>query len=392
MRGRFVVILALMIGWGATIQAQTEPAVTWLYTGTEIIGVTDDQVTETLPLPEAAQAIETVTGAPYFALTPDQSRLIFVDPYPILPNVLLPTLRIADLTAGTCCVDVTPPLDTSAEAVIVGPVSPDGTQVIAVFITGVYNVENAQQSRIVIADVTTGDVVSAYDPQEMLSTFNARFGDWTEDGIEIAGDCFICQSALNGVYLLLNPETGVADRADIYFTRQGDILPNGNVVVLNRDESRPTDNMETLIPPSNVVLYSAADSPNPDSVVYFDPDQLNLPAPVWGADGLAYLLYDTENGLATVVYRDGTVITATLSPNMLVSAGTSSGWLLQWPQTPDASCGLIALTPLRDDTTLNSDCVTRDGGQIQLTRPAVTLRAPLIGTEVLSQVTPVIAE
>lgn len=358
-----------------------------LYTGSRLIQVTGDgdQVTATgIDIPAAAQHILPSVGVDYMRLSPNGAQLAFADPHPESAETLEMRLRLTSPDGGDCCMDVTAPNDAPPEGVLVGPFSPDGSRLVAIFFSGIYNPDAAQQSFIAIVDTATGEVVRSFDTNAVLNSIGAVFGEWNDSGILLAPDCVACGGTPSGLFFTMNPESGQTVRSDIFFTRMGDILSNGEIVASSRDESRPTAEAEALFPPNNVIIYSSGGAPNPNDIIYFDPEWLNLPQPRWGMNGDAYLLYDSMSGEAVAVFRDGTEARATLATGLAVIGGTRSGWLLH--QAFGENRGLMHISVV--DGSVQSQLVTVDGNSPEQVN--AVLQLPPIGSESLPPPQPVI--
>ena len=90
---------------------------------------------------------------------------------------------MADLMAGTCCAVIDGPETMTADAVTIGPFSPDGTQFVANF-AQVYS-PGGSDPVLAIIDVETMTIVQELNMMEAFGDQGAFLVDWTAEGITL---------------------------------------------------------------------------------------------------------------------------------------------------------------------------------------------------------------
>lgn len=348
-----------------------------LYAQTQIHILTANGISGQIELPEEVQQMQPFTGLGSIQLSPDRSHLAFTVPFGAGEGVAPSAgIFIADLDAGTCCVTVVGPETMVADAVTVGPFSPDSSQFVANF-AQIYS-PGGGDPVLAIIDVESGMIVQQID---MLDSFNdqgAWFMGWDEAGIKLFPTCLACGGVPEGFLSRWDPVTGEIERNVEYVNFFGTGLrATGEYLIPRRDESLPVSNDDGMFPPPNVLDYLPSGDPDDSTLVYFDPEMTNLPFPYWVADGAAYLLHDWNMPSATLVFRDGSKQSVDLPENLHFVAGTPDGWLMQAMdyivyQFQIVEGGLISSSVLMPESDV------------------VILSAPPLGDETLGPVTPVI--
>lgn len=309
------------------LQAQQGDEAILLYDGAQIQAVTSAGLAEPLPLPEDAQGITPYHGLGYMNLSPDQQFFIFsrsvTDEQGAIPTA---TLEVADLQAQTCCTLVESPLESPTDTIIVGPFSPDGTQVAVVF-ASVYS--GAFASRLAVVDVPAGTVVQSISLPDTFNDIGLIFAGWTEAGIEGSTTCLACGGVLEGYTVRWNPETDEITEEVAYFNHLGSKLERtGEYIIPARDEALPTSSMEGMMLPQNIVQYLPEGDPAQMEVIFHDPMHLTIGNVEWVLDGQAYLITEWENS-GLLVFRDGRVLSASMNQGMQFLGSLVDGWLMQ---------------------------------------------------------------
>lgn len=362
-------VLLLLFALAPGLHAQDAAWTALIYNGAQIQVLTADGLVEPLPIPAEAQNIRPYHSLGSISLSPDRAYLVFSDSQGAGGgNIPDATLSIADLTGQTCCLRVESPLAASADTIIVGPFSPDGTQVAVIF-ASVYS--GALESRLAVVDVATGTVVNSVSMLDQFGDLGLFFKGWTEAGIEGALTCLACGGALDGYTLIWDPQTGTVTRDAHYFNHAGSRLGNtGEYVIPARDESLPVSAADGMIPPQNVIRYLPDGRPQNATLLYHDPANLTIGGVAWVLDGEAYLLTSWENTDAVLVYRDGRTQVLTMPGPGQVLDGLPNGWI--WFSYADNSLSAYQLA----------------GDQLTVTPlgagdTSVILAAPLLGSDSL---------
>jgi hypothetical protein len=308
-------------------------------------------------------------------LLPDRSQLAFVAAIGEGEGVApAEGVMIADLATGTCCDVVVGPDTMVADAVAIGPFSPDASQLLVSY-AQVYT-QDRDDGLLAIIDLDSLSIVQELDLQAAFGDQGAYFGDWTEDGIALLPTCLACEGPTSGYYARWNPATGeIAPAVDFVDFRGDELSGTGEYLVRGRDESRPLRDDDT-IPPSNVLEYLPAGDPEESTIVYFDPENLYLQRPVWVIDGQAYLL-PVYSAPAQLVFRDGTQQSVDLPVDLRLVAGTPDGWLMQGPDWTLYQFRYV-------DGEVIATVVAQLPGEV------IILSAPLLGAADLESMTPII--
>jgi hypothetical protein len=322
-------LLFLILVLALPVQAQPDDWELLFYDLQQISVLTSDGIVDQIPVPAGAQGITPFTGLRHMRLAPDRQHLAFVQRQGSSEGgVPLATVAVADLEAQTCCVTLPVPDGMQPDSTTVGPFSPDGTQ-IAINYAQVYSPVEAAPV-LVIIDLETQTIVQTLDLWQTFQNQGVFMHDWTAAGITLFPTCLACGGAVEGYYSRWNPETGTITPDVLYFNWLGDYLDGtNNYVIPVRDESRPVSHDDGMFPPANTLEYVADGNPASGTVVYFDPDRLDLPYPRWVQGGAAYLLHNWGEPTALLVGRDGTEQVIELPHDLHFVAATPDGWLMQ---------------------------------------------------------------
>ena len=347
------IILFLIFGAFAllphSMQAQTgqevvlfrgtrDPAVfTTTRSGELLIVSLEDASVQTIPLP--AQLFPLTVGDT--ALSPDHRYLAFTSG--TLADVASP-VEIVDLQSNSCCVTVPPPLGDVA-AYELGGFSPDSARLAlswvgfsdrnANYITGgMMTVDAATASPI--QSISMQDVNAAYSTQQSIEPPWTLVGDWRDDGIRFRPHCYACDALAAGYWSIWSPESNaiVTDTTEYFNNLFGDVLlSTGEILLARQDERFPVAEIDSLFPVPNIISYvqQVTSSTRLDStVIYFDENLADLRGYAhWVLDGQAALVTPYESDEWTLLYRDGTQQSVSVSPESRLRflAGTPNGWL-----------------------------------------------------------------
>ena len=372
--GTAIVCGLLLITGG--LQAQPEDEAVLLYDGAQIQVVTSAGLAEPLPLPEGAQGVEPYHGLGYMSLATDQQSLVFsrsvTEAQGAIPTA---TLEIADLEAQTCCTLVESPLESPADTIIVGPFSPDGTQVAVIF-ASVYS--GSFESQLAVVDVPAGTVAQSISLQETFNDIGLLFRGWTEAGIEGSVTCLACGGVLEGYTVRWNPETGETTEQVSYFNLLGSKLDaTGEYIIPARDESLPTSNMDGMMLPQNIVQYLPEGDPEQAAMIFHDPMHLTIGGVQWVLDGQAYLITEWVDG-GLLVFRDGRTLPVPMNSGMQFLGSLADSWLMQ-----DFSTQTVI------QFHVDGDAITQTPFDA-LVAPVTVLHAPVQGSSELLPPVPVI--
>ncbi len=259
-----------------------------------------------------------------------------------------PPVSIYDLKADSCCVVVTPPLANPQTYSMVG-FSADGSQLAFAYAAFPDPNNRMLDGGLVVADVTSGAVMAALDLKAVqaatgqASTSFAQPLDWTAQGIRFVPGCWMCEGTIENSIYVWNPATGAVTKDENgWYSVFADTLPlTGELLYTVDNTAFPSGQRPGYIPPANVVEYYAGGLPDKTdsgrqtsapnaTLVYHDPNNLNLPRAVWVADGRAFLLQGSSaNPTGTLVFRDQTQLDANFGESDRFIAPTPDGWLVQ---------------------------------------------------------------
>lgn len=251
-------------------------------------------------------------------LSPDEHYFVF-------KNETDGQVWVADLTAGTCCLELAAALSPA----YLSPISPDSTQIAVSMI-------NAPTT---VFDLATGQPVAT------IPVNTAQFGEWLADGLRLAASSWGGErwGELEGFYQIWNPVSNTLSEPVEPFNLQMKKLPaTGELLIDAAVPAYPLSGFPSAYTPaSNVIKYDASLTAPEERVVYFNPNYVNISAVNWVADGQAFLVETSgaarssaENILAfspdgedALVFRDGHQMPVTM-PGYSVFTGTPDGWIV----------------------------------------------------------------
>jgi len=231
-------------------------------------------------------------------------------------------LRLFDIGEAICCPPIGP--DEDGVEYVNAAFSPDSRQVaVSTVAIGEFPYVG-HLTTIDLATLTTIHQVSS--DQFPTSEIAALELEWREDGIYFFPSCWGCEPPLTGTLLRWSPEDGqVVDTGEYYDLTGRRLDLTGEWVYGEDHPSFPAGSIPEFIAPSNVIVYRNGSS---TEVVYFNPDNLELPVPRWVLDGRAFLLREADGSAVTLVYRDGRQQTLPIRAQGRFLAGTPDGWLM----------------------------------------------------------------
>lgn len=340
---RWVYVWALMSLIGLPIQAQ---ALVWegaLYVEADLgngvvnaeLQIFNEQgVTRTVAVP--INALRPTTYRTQRVVVSPDRRFVMV--YAVSDDSSqLPSLRIADVSTGTCCVDV----QIGATSYFVGEFDPTSTRFAFSYVmdagagtaTGGLGVVNTVSGQVTTIDMTQ---VNAAIGASEFSVWGA-IGEWVPQGVEFAPSCYACEGVFEANYAIWNPANGqLFATSSRYLSIFGDHLGTSDeFLFVERDTMYPYSFEEDFfLPITNVVKYAStggfANEAAP--VVYFNPDVLYVTGVNWVDNGEAFIASNAGGNFWDVVRRDGSQFRLTGVDNFFVLEGTPTGWLAELSQ------------------------------------------------------------
>jgi hypothetical protein len=245
------------------------------------------------------------------------------------------SLMVANLATQSCCVTVPSPIGNSLEGYWMGFFSPNSTQFVMGFAGSQTTGQTFKQlGGLMIVNAADGSIAAQLNAEAYSSATLTPAG-WTDQGILFYPNCWGCEPAYDGFYNLWNPVTNTTQITTTYFNNFfGDRLAGTGEFLYTRDRvDYPADpNAAGFFPPANVVEYYPLGQPSTadasGQVVYFNPNNLNLPTAHWVANGQAMVMVNVDTGLAEVVTRRGGQFQVNTLPQPDWVLGTPDGWLV----------------------------------------------------------------
>lgn len=245
-----------------------------------------------------------------------------------------PTLRIADLSAGTCCLSV----QVNAVDFLLGAFDPTSTQLAFSYVgasaddqmsfaDGGLGVVNAASGQV--TTVPMGQVRAAIGAPDFAAW--AVMGAWMPQGVEFAPTCYACDGIFEETYALWNPTTGqfVANSPRIFSIFGAHLGTSSAFLFIAQDDAFPISFEAGMLPPANVVKYAATGDQTAATTVYFTPESLDIGRALWVDDGNAFLVAHFGGDFWDVVRRDGAQFRIKGVRDLRFLAGTPTGWLAE---------------------------------------------------------------
>ncbi|KAB2855842.1 MAG: hypothetical protein F9K46_15010, partial [Anaerolineae bacterium] len=169
----------------------------------------------TLPKPNVPQAS-------FYSpvLSPDHSKLAFLGNYTRADGVTYQnSIFVADLVSQTCCIELIDPLNSVMDGAIIGPFSPDSSQIATTLFSTQAMMGTADIPAVLTTfDVNTGIVTGNKSVNDLYPDYvtgmsvpveSAVFGAWKEDGLRVAASCLNCYiGVIEGLYQVWDPAAG----------------------------------------------------------------------------------------------------------------------------------------------------------------------------------------
>jgi hypothetical protein len=348
MRKLWILLFLFVLGLPAQAQTTWEAAFyvehsTAPYSAEIRLFRSDGEVT-VMPLP--ANFSQGANTAPFRqVIISDDRRYAVMSEYQEEPFAARP-LQILDLQSGRCCLEVSP-IDGMLAYDFAG-FEPNGSRFAFSYVAGDPSTNTVPfLGGLMIVDAATGEVITNSNIRDVAlangmpeHTAWALMGDWTQDGILFADNCYACEGRFDGQYALWQPDTGgFIANPGISFSSFGTRLDaTGEFLLAVQNRAFPFDPTPGMLPIPNVIHYTPAggdvnfsvsqDDPNAP-VVYFNIDAVSINRVHWVADGQAFLVAPNNAAFWDVTYRDGQVERFGLDgfENSQVLAGTPDGWL-----------------------------------------------------------------
>jgi len=259
------------------------------------------------------------------------------------PGALFPTapLILYNLEANSCCVYLENPTELPGWLIDLGGFNGDQ---LAISYLALNETATAIASGIMVVDALDGDLLYHFDRAAVETGVNfyvttgrlvwMRVDMWDDEGLRFALQCLDCQNLFPPVqnFGLLTP------RFDVYTPYGGEIFSSygedilrttGEIIYLNHNANYSSAPTEGIVPPANVVEYSAdADLPVdmlPHEVVFSDPA---IDAIAWVMNGNAFVAIDYDTGTYHLQHRDLTTARYTLDSAFRFLSATETGWIV----------------------------------------------------------------
>ena len=348
---KFWILLLLLASWlPAQAQATWEAAFyvehsTAPYSADIRLFRSDGEVT-VIPLP--SNFSQGANTAPFRqVIISDDRRYVVLSEFQEEPFAARP-LQILDLQTGGCCLEVSP-IDNILAYEFAG-FEPNGSRFAFSYVADDPDSDTVPfVGGLMIVDAATGEVIVNNNIRDVALanglpdyTAWALMGDWTQDGILFADNCYACEGRFDGQYSLWQPDTGgYIANPGISFSAFGTRLDaTGEFLLAVQNRAFPFDPTPGMLPIPNVIHYTPAggnvnfslsqDDPNAP-VVYFNIDAVSINRVHWVADGQAFVVAPNNAAFWDVTYRDGQVERFGLDgfEDSQVLAGTPDGWLSQ---------------------------------------------------------------
>lgn len=362
---RTLMILAFLVAVIITPMPKSHAQDTWeviLFNSNtfSVSTLTPQGITSQFALPKP-----NVTQASFYSpvLSPDHTKLAFLGNNTRPDGVTYQnSVFVADLVSQTCCLELIDPLNSVMDGAIIGPFSPDNSQIATTLFSTQAMMGTADIPALLTTfDVNTGIVTGNKSVNDLYPDYvtgmsvpveSAVFGAWKADGLRVAASCLNCYiGVIEGLYQVWDPAAGtLSDPVEPFnmIFRRHELAGTGESVAGVYDESYPASG--AVYPegvPPNVVFYFADPTQAEGQLLYQHPESLPLGMTEWVINGEAILVtfynFGVQEGFelpmpttlagAEVVFRDGTHLTASMSETEGFMAGTPDGWLTHNYQT-----------------------------------------------------------
>jgi hypothetical protein len=316
---RFLNIVLLLLF--ATIQAQDSAA--WeviVLAGDRLFTITPQGIAETLSSP----AFDPMRGGHLAEAVITDGHIAI----PLSDDVIL----TGDLHNETCCVEVPNPLPAYLaengiipEAMMLGGISPDGSMIVVGYVASGEPIGYSANfyGELLAVEVASGQVINQVPYTHQEYNVGPEFGPWLDDGLHYAVNCFLCSHGpLVSQQIIWQPQ-GNWLPTETHYESGSYLEATGELIEAVPDHKYAHLEQEGPLPLRNVIVYRPNLATN-RTVVFHDPNYLNLSTPEWILNGNAYAFVEFQTGRYLLVYRDGSVHSLT---GVGILTGTPDGWL-----------------------------------------------------------------
>ena len=312
----------------------------------EVLFVGEDGTLTAIPVPAGLYppGYPGALGLTDLALSPDGTKLAAAFYAQEAGNAL--QVVIADLTLGTCCITLAPPL-AQVYAYDLAGFSPDGTQIALSYVGAADSGDIPFTGGMMIMDSATGALVQMTDMEAPSAALGddgfaiwALMGEWSDVGIQWTPNCYACEGAFQGEYSLWAPQKdSFIARSGVFFSPFIDMLAGtGEFLAAGQSGAYPISPELGMLPVPNVIQYlpggvaSPFDALSGAPVVFFDPATLDLGEGAhWVANGSAFLVTPPNSAQWTLKDRAGAYQPINVTSGARFLTGTEDGWLAAVP-------------------------------------------------------------
>jgi hypothetical protein len=303
-----------------------------------ILSLADASV-QTIPLPP--QLFPTGSVVTDLAISPDR-RYLAVASQMLAVEQANPVVAL-DLQGDTCCITLPAPLADVA-AYDLGEFYSDSHQLALSWVGFTDRANYAVTGGITIASVPNGLSILDVSMEQIAALFSMGYiptwvlmGEWDDQGIRLHPNCWGCEPAFEGEWLLWDPDSNfIRDSTAEFFSFPfGDMLyQTGEILYAGQSAQFPVSQEPAYLPIPNVIYY-VRDAPMPRftetssaPVIYFNENQLDISGGAhWVLDGQAVLVSPYMSDQWTLLFRDGTRQAVSVPVNSTFLRGTPNGWL-----------------------------------------------------------------
>lgn len=265
----------------------------------------------------------------------------------------LSPIQIFDLSTGECCKYVNLPFQ-PVDGLAFGGFDPTNRQFALAYVSTDTSTEQyITRGGLVTIDAATGAITASVDYNTLRAGTGgdqymafAYLGAWDASGVRVLPSCWACEGVFEGGWFAWNPTTGAISSTGEFYTIFGSRLDvTGELLyTIENQNYQIAPGAGGYFPAANVVEYYFEGVPYSGyseryqnqalvanaPLVYFDPNNLNLPSARWVADGRAFVLMRSGTmPQSLVIFRDGSSVGVATDIDEQVIVGTPTGWLTQ---------------------------------------------------------------